>query len=153
MSSIVDALAALKARVATVPGIATVLDVVPEQDPPESDLPLVCLKVNAATTRNLDGTNAGTMDRRTLLWPVDLYFFGCIRSKNIAADLALVLPFLERIVGAIDADITLGHTLDGVVQYPDPMGIDPGAIAWVKQTYTGFVLKPILPVITDTPYG
>jgi hypothetical protein len=146
MSSIVAALAALKARLETVPGVVTVLDVVPEQDPPDGDLPLICLKVNAPGS-------TGTMDRRTLLWPVDLYFFGCVRSRNIADDLALVLPFLERIVGAIDADITLGHTLDGVVTYPEPMGVDPGAIAWVKQTYTGFVLKPILPVITDTPYG
>lgn len=146
MSSIVDALAALKDRLETVSGIVTVLDIVPEQDPPESDLPLVCLKVNAPSS-------TGVMDRRTLLWPVDLYFFGCVRSKNIAADLALVLPYLEAIVGVIDADITLGNTLDGVVMYPEPMGVDPGAIAWVKQTYTGFVLKPILPVITDTPYG
>lgn len=146
MSSIVAALAALKARIETVSGITTVLDVVPEQDPPESDLPLACFKVGAPTS-------TGTMDRRTLLWPVDLYFFGCVRSKNIAADLALVLPFWEAIVGAIDARLTLGNTLDGVVGYPEPMGVEPGAIAWVKQTYTGFVLRPILPVITDTPYG
>lgn len=146
MSSIVDALAALKDRLETVSGVVTVLDVVPEQDPPEADLPMICLKVNAPSS-------TGLMDRRTLLWPIDLYFFGCLRSKNIADDLALVLPFLERIVGAIDADLTLGNTLDGVVTYPDPIGVDPGAIAWVKQTYTGFVLKPILPVLTDTPYG
>lgn len=146
MSSIIDALAAFKTRLETVSGIETVLDIVPEQDPPESDLPLICLKVNSPSS-------TGLMDRRTLLWPIDLYFLGCVRSKNIADDLTLVLPFLEHIVGAIDADLTLGNTLDGVVMYPEPMGVDPGAIAWVKQTYTGFVLKPILPVRTDTAYG
>jgi len=146
VSSIVTAIGVFKTRLEGIAGVTTVLDYVTEQDPPASDLPLICLKVNAPTS-------TGVMDRRTLIWPVDLYFFGCIRSHNIAADLTFVLPFWEAIVGRLDGDLTLNNTLDGVISYPEPMGGDPGAIAWVKQTYTGFVLHPLLPVITDTAYA
>lgn len=143
----------LKARLETCPSIATVLDYVTETDPAASDLPLICMKVNAALVQNEDGTQGGTLDRRALIWPIDLYVFGCVRSTNISADLALVIPLWEEIVGVIDSDLTLGNTLDGVVTYPSPMGGDPGAIKWVDATYTGFVLHPMLRILTETPFS
>lgn len=143
----------LKARLETCPSVTTVLDYVTETDPAPADLPLICIKVKGAGTKHADGSEGGTMDRRTLYWPVELYVFGCVRSRNISADLATTLPLWEEIVGVLDGDLTLGYTLDSTLFYAEPMGGDPGAIAWVDVTYTGFVLNPILPILSSTPFS
>lgn len=149
--SLVTTLTELKARLATVSGMATdrVLAYVVEAAP--TALPLICLKVKAS----INGIDAelGTMDRRTLLWPIDIYFFGCLRTDDKEADLMLVLPYWEAIVAALDSDISLGNTLDSPIRWPDPMGGNPGVIDWLKTEYMGFILSPMFPVLTDTAYA
>ena len=146
MGSIVTALSALAARLDGIAGVTTVADVVPEADPPADDLPMIALKVGAPSS-------SGIMDRRTLIWPVDIYFFGRVRTHDIAADIEFVLPFYEAVIARLDSDLTLSHTLDDVITYPSPMGTEPGVIAWRKTDYVGFILNAQLSMFSDTAYA
>lgn len=146
MGSIVTALPALKARLDGIPGVTTVARVVPEADPAADDLPMIALKVGTPSS-------TGLFDRRTLIWPVDIYFFGRVRTHDIAADIDFVLPFYEAIIARLDGDLTLSHTLDDVITYPSPMGTEPGVISWRKTDYAGFILNPQLSVYSDTAYA
>jgi len=149
--SLLAALAVLQTRLDTIVSLTTVVDEITELDPSAAELPGIWMKVGAPIS-GLD-EELGTMDRMTLIWPIDLYCLCCIRSKDIAVDLSLTIPILESVIESINGNLTLSNTLDGVITYANPMTDGPGVIPWKQTAYTGFVLHTRLPILTSATYG
>lgn len=136
-----------------VTGITTVLPDPPAADPDEADLPLLFLIVRAASSLSDDGSTGGWMDNRVLVWPIEIVLFHAVKGTDRGADLSAVYPFPERIVAALDANLTLLNTLDGAIQWPDPIMDDPGFLGFDKKTYSGFTLLPRFPIRLATGYA
>lgn len=138
--------AQLKTLLEGADGIATVLDFVPSVDPDPSQLPLIMIDPQAATTDN-------NTTRRRLTWPVDLVCLTSVRSKDPAADLAIARPIPEAVIGQLDSSVMLGGTLARAIHYPEPMMQAIGPIPWAKTTYIGFILYPLCTIEIAQRFG
>ena len=143
---VLAALDAFAAHLAGTPGVATVFATVPTAAIPAGACPALVLDVRAPATRIVSS-------RRTLIWPVDVYGFATPQTADREADIRLAVQLYSDLIARIDQGVKLGGLLRDPIEYPDPIGTDPGPLAWDGKNYVGFVLMPQLPVWVETRFA
>lgn len=148
-----ETVAALVSVLTDIDGITTVLPAPPAVDPPEEDLSMLFCIVRAPSAVNDDGSTGGWFDNLVLLYPIEIVFFHAVKGTDRGADLSAVYPFIELVVGALMSNLTMQGTLDGAIQWSDPIMDDPGFLGFDKKTYSGFSITPRFPIRLATGYA
>ena len=142
MSALPAIVAALHARVATVPGIVEVLDHPPLVELTDTEMPLAFIDVNGLVP--LEATSR----RRHMAWEIGIVVLGSLISPDRHLDVSALYSLPEDIVGAFDDGLTLGGALSQPLTFNDPITEGIGPIGVMTSMYLGFAITVYCPIVS-----
>jgi hypothetical protein len=140
VSALPAIVAAVKTRVATVPGILEVLDHPPLVELEAAEMPLAFIDVNGLTL--LEGTSR----RRHMVWEIGIVVLGSLLGPDRQLDVSALHPLPELIVAAFDDGLTLGGALSKPLTFNDPITDGIGPIGVMTSLYLGFAVTANCPI-------
>lgn len=119
MATLADFMTALTPVLQSVTGVNTVLTSVPTSALTEAQTPALFPEVMGATVVN------HRTRTRSVEWAIDIWICCGVRTDNIAADLAQIQPFPERVMAALDMAGSFNGILATTLDYDSPAVLHP----------------------------
>jgi hypothetical protein len=119
VATLADFMTALTPVLQSVPGVTTVLTSVPVTALTEAQSPALFPEVMGAEVIN------NKTRTRTVEWAIDIWISCGVRTNSIAADLAEIQPFPERVMAALDTAGNFNGILATTLDYDSPAVLHP----------------------------